>query len=691
MLAEIFKAILITSVIGTVLTVLLVLFKPISKKLFGYKWHYYIWLAVLVVMILPVRFAPLRTEKISLVTESTSQSAYTESSAAYGVNEDTQTITIVSKQIQTPKNYILTNIIHQSTNKLAVIWLIGVLLILLINTIGYCKLLYNIHKRSCIISCPEIHKYTKRSIIVRICTDLPSPFIIGIFRPSLILPDIQLSPQQLDNIIMHEVTHLKRNDILCKWFLSIVKALHWFNPAVYYVAKQIHTECEISCDLSVVGNMNSTQTTNYIDTILSLLSADKAHTLPLTTGMTGNKNILKKRFSMIKNKKSTSIIMSVISLIIAVIMLSAAVFASGALLNITNDDCKIEVTFDETILQFKNQPFIENEEVYLPLPECLENIERIYSLKNEIIRDNQKVFLHLIKNDTRKKYNNDGVEIGNEAVTLHSFWGLEINKKELTLNPETSIFEYHSRAVPIIQATKNAPIIKGNTTYIPLEMLNHLFSGITGLKPAFNTIVYDADGKILSMTSVPGLSDERINNTQNIQDGIYVKNTADRDIAAQNTDIDNRSEKTDNIVFSYNTDNINFDLNNTNNFSSIAEAEQYLHSAGKVAADDKNFKPGHNYIINNYSFKDNTGEKISNITGNSNGEISIYLNGNLDTLMRVSFTDSKTKDEVNSAVILTGKERIYKFTGLDPTKQYDIELTDLTEGEWKIEGEYLIF
>ena len=56
MLQETFKALLITSLAGTALTGVLTLFRPVTKKVFGYMWHYYIWLAVLCVMLLPVRF-----------------------------------------------------------------------------------------------------------------------------------------------------------------------------------------------------------------------------------------------------------------------------------------------------------------------------------------------------------------------------------------------------------------------------------------------------------------------------------------------------------------------------------------------------------------------------------------------------------------------------------------------------------
>ena len=56
MLGEILRPLAVTSLAGSVLTAIIVLCKPFTKRIFGYAWHYYIWLAALLVMLLPVRF-----------------------------------------------------------------------------------------------------------------------------------------------------------------------------------------------------------------------------------------------------------------------------------------------------------------------------------------------------------------------------------------------------------------------------------------------------------------------------------------------------------------------------------------------------------------------------------------------------------------------------------------------------------
>ena len=56
MLEYIFKSILITSLIGTAITLFLTVIKPITRKFFSSHWNYYVWIVVLVAMIVPFRF-----------------------------------------------------------------------------------------------------------------------------------------------------------------------------------------------------------------------------------------------------------------------------------------------------------------------------------------------------------------------------------------------------------------------------------------------------------------------------------------------------------------------------------------------------------------------------------------------------------------------------------------------------------
>ena len=327
MISEIFKAFLITSLAGTAFAAVISLIRPITKKAFGYSWHYYIWLCVLLVMIMPVRFNANSISVPSVVTQA-------------GMTENTVQPTAPEKPqlLQTAAV-----IINNRMNILAYLWLIGAAALMLLNVLRYIRLNVRIRENGKIIYCPEIGQYTDKKINVLVWEDIASPFMTGVFRPTLVLPKTKLSGEQLHNILRHEMTHFKRHDVLYKWFAEFVKCVHWFNPIAWYVSKQIAAECEISCDMAVTENMSDSEKIGYINTILFLLPTGKIRQLSLTTQMTGSKNILKRRFIMIKNKKKTGRIVSVISAVIAVVMLSATVFASGVFSDLTTDDYAVEI------------------------------------------------------------------------------------------------------------------------------------------------------------------------------------------------------------------------------------------------------------------------------------------------------------------------------------------------------------
>lgn len=460
MISEIFKALLITSLTGSVLAVFISLFRPITKRIFGYSWHYYIWLCVLFVMLMPVRFNVNPTPPPSVTT----QTVQTQQEAVNEQPETTENImqadTAQKPQLLQKATVIWNRIIYNRMRILAYLWLIGAIALMLLNVTRYARLNIKIRKNSEVISLPEISEYTDRKINVRVWENVASPFMTGIFRPTLVLPKMELSSEQLHNILRHEMTHFKRHDILYKWFAEFVKCVHWFNPTSWYVSKQIAAECEISCDMSVTKNMTDSEKMSYVGTILSLLPTGKSKQIPLTTQMASSKKILKRRFIMIRNKKTTSRFMSVLSAVIAVILLSTTVFASGVLSDLTTDDYTIEITNNAEKIELKNKPFIENGEVYVPLRELFEKMGIMSNPENYINWDNGKITVSI--NEPSRSVN------GYSEYTYQIEIGQEIRK--ILSNPEPINFD-----VLIVP-----PVLKDSITYVQLGSVSGVLNEIYG-------------------------------------------------------------------------------------------------------------------------------------------------------------------------------------------------------------------
>lgn len=93
---------------------------------------------------------------------------------------------------------------------------------------------------------------------VRILTtrSIQSPAVLGILRPVLLLPAAMLSglpAAHLQAIIAHELAHIRRWDYLVNLGQMLIEALLFFNPAVWWISRQMRIEREACCDAIAVA------------------------------------------------------------------------------------------------------------------------------------------------------------------------------------------------------------------------------------------------------------------------------------------------------------------------------------------------------------------------------------------------------------------------------------------------------
>jgi beta-lactamase regulating signal transducer with metallopeptidase domain len=84
---------------------------------------------------------------------------------------------------------------------------------------------------------------------------ISTPVVFGYFKPVILLPVAlvnQLSMQQAEALVVHELTHIKVNDYLLNWFLSAVEIIFFFNPFVQKLCRHAKLEREKHCDTNVL-------------------------------------------------------------------------------------------------------------------------------------------------------------------------------------------------------------------------------------------------------------------------------------------------------------------------------------------------------------------------------------------------------------------------------------------------------
>ncbi|MHC4539867.1 MAG: M56 family metallopeptidase [Planctomycetota bacterium] len=98
-----------------------------------------------------------------------------------------------------------------------------------------------------------------RRIRVAVSERILVPGVIGCFWPTLLLPVSIISGVPADDlraILAHELAHVRRYDYLVNFFQMVVEAILFFNPAVWWISRQIRVEREACCDnagLTVLG------------------------------------------------------------------------------------------------------------------------------------------------------------------------------------------------------------------------------------------------------------------------------------------------------------------------------------------------------------------------------------------------------------------------------------------------------
>jgi len=90
-----------------------------------------------------------------------------------------------------------------------------------------------------------------KQVKVWISEKVSSPATIGFFKPVILIPIASinnLSPEQLEAIILHEFSHIKRNDYIVNLVITFIETVLFFNPFIALFIKIIKQERENCCD-----------------------------------------------------------------------------------------------------------------------------------------------------------------------------------------------------------------------------------------------------------------------------------------------------------------------------------------------------------------------------------------------------------------------------------------------------------
>ncbi len=158
----------------------------------------------------------------------------------------------------------------------------------------------------------------KRTISIRQSDIISAPLTYGIFRPVILMPKKTdwSNKEQLDYILYHEFTHIRRFDLLAKLVMIAALCLHWFNPFVWAMYVFFNRDLELSCDDCVVKHFGETKA-EYAGTLIGM-EEKKNYGTPMCNHF--SKNAIEERITAIMKSKKTTVGMIIAAVVIVIIV-----------------------------------------------------------------------------------------------------------------------------------------------------------------------------------------------------------------------------------------------------------------------------------------------------------------------------------------------------------------------------------
>jgi beta-lactamase regulating signal transducer with metallopeptidase domain len=98
---------------------------------------------------------------------------------------------------------------------------------------------------------------SRRSVELCASADIDSPCVIGFWSPRLLVPEwllAKLSPEDMRQIVLHELEHLRRRDDWLNLMQKVGLVLFPLNPGLLWVDHKLAVERELACDAGVVAS-----------------------------------------------------------------------------------------------------------------------------------------------------------------------------------------------------------------------------------------------------------------------------------------------------------------------------------------------------------------------------------------------------------------------------------------------------
>lgn len=326
-LTKLFYYVVSLSLMGSIITIGILIIKRLFRQKLGANFHYYIWFMLILRLIIP--YTPLTAfSAFNFMPSYSHVIDFPQISNPSAIKEITSTeINTTDNNLNTPQEPLTVSKNNQTSQvlpskpwfswqTLSLAWIIGAIAtfsyILLVN-----GLLVFRSKKLSVCDSHEILQIleeckaklnVKSKVMLVYDETIKSPAIFGLYKPKISISSklmSKLTPEELHYIFLHELSHLKRGDLFINGLLLSIQTIYWFNPIIWYALHLMKQDCEIACDANALSVINPKDHKKYGQTIINLLQLfSEPHWAPGTLGFISKFNA--RRIVMISTFKKTS-------------------------------------------------------------------------------------------------------------------------------------------------------------------------------------------------------------------------------------------------------------------------------------------------------------------------------------------------------------------------------------------------
>ena len=309
-MSELFLEIVNRSIAASWIVIAVLILRFCLKK--APKWvNVLLWGIVAVRLIFPFSIESALSLIPSAETVSPSIMMETAPSVQTGVPALDQVINPVIDHSLSPAPGASANPLQIWISVMAAVWLAGAAALLLYSAISYWRL----RRRVCEAVILRDNIYQSENVC--------SPFVLGIIRPKIYLP-YHMDKREMDHVIAHEQTHIRRRDHWWKPLGFLLLTVHWFNPLLWLGYILLCRDIELACDERVIREMGNEQRADYTHALVSCsVSRRSIAACPLAFGEVG----VKTRVKSVMNYKKPAF---------WIILASALICAAAAVCFLTN-------------------------------------------------------------------------------------------------------------------------------------------------------------------------------------------------------------------------------------------------------------------------------------------------------------------------------------------------------------------